>query len=148
MCAPVPEPLQREEVQAGWAWGAGGEQTGSTALHISTAWRFCEYMHTWASIFMNMWRELEKSYVRCYARTSVPGRLFWRGHHKNNWSQVQKHQVIKVQWEKNEDLVDLYTPCPNDTNEMINTLHNMRLASDNIKFKLWGLTFLSLSVIM
>lgn len=37
MRARVPEPLQREEVQAGWVWGAGGEQAGSPALHISTA---------------------------------------------------------------------------------------------------------------
>ncbi len=60
MRARVPEPLQREEVQAGWVWGAGGVQAGSPALHISTAWRFCECMHTWASMFMNTCRASQR----------------------------------------------------------------------------------------
>ncbi len=41
-------------------WGAGGEQAGSPARHISTAWCICECMHTWESMFMNTCRENQR----------------------------------------------------------------------------------------
>lgn len=55
-------PYKERKLKQAGCGGARGEQAGSPALqwHISTAWRFCECMHTWASMFTNMCRENQR----------------------------------------------------------------------------------------
>lgn len=86
----VLELLQREEVGAGWV-GGGLQESWQEVQHCRG---LCEYMHTWACVFMNVGWTRE---IICKSRrTDVASRLFWFSINKQTFQAHQKTEEIII----------------------------------------------------